>query len=103
MVRVAHTQRPVPLSYLYADSPLHDTVQKLVRNGKAPLYVVHFTQRAAGETAGALMSVDLTSKEDKKAIREAIRGFWFDSPYGPDLLRFLSHGASPLNPAARSR
>ncbi|MBK7756101.1 MAG: DUF3516 domain-containing protein [Deltaproteobacteria bacterium] len=92
VVRVAHTQRPVPLSYLYADSPLHDTVQKLVRNGKSPLYVVHFTQRAAGETAGALMSVDLTSKEDKKAIREAIRGFRFDSPYGPDLLRFLSHG-----------
>ncbi|MCB9761437.1 MAG: DUF3516 domain-containing protein [Alphaproteobacteria bacterium] len=92
VAHVSRAERPVPLHFVYADSPLQDTVLRLVRDGRAPLYVVHFTQSAAGETAGALMSVDFTPKEDKRALRDATRGVRFDSPYGPTLLRFIHHG-----------
>ena len=40
-------ERPVPLEYAYSEIPLAQTLEKLVSEGKAPVYVVHFTQAAA--------------------------------------------------------
>ncbi|MCB9743670.1 MAG: DUF3516 domain-containing protein [Alphaproteobacteria bacterium] len=92
VAHVKSAKRPVPLDFEYHENPLQETVLKLVRTGWAPLYIVHFTQADAGETAGALMSVDFTPKEQKRDIKDALRGFRFDSPYGPDLQRFIRHG-----------
>jgi hypothetical protein len=38
------------------------------------------------------MSVDVSSKTDKEAIRAALDGAAFDTPYGKDFQRFLRHG-----------
>ena len=38
------------------------------------------------------MSVDFCSKEEKEAIRAALDGGAFDTPYGKDFQRFLRHG-----------
>ena len=85
-------QRPVPLEFEYRETPLHETIDELVKTGRAPIYLVNFTQRAAADQAQNLMSVDVSSKADKEAIRAALDGAAFDTPYGKDFQRFLRHG-----------
>jgi superfamily II RNA helicase len=89
---VRSNDRPVPLDYVYRESPLHETVHELVTRGKAPVYIVNFTQRSCAEEAQNLMSTDVCSKDEKKALAEALRGARFDSPYGKELQRFIRHG-----------
>jgi superfamily II RNA helicase len=84
--------RPVPLEFDYRDSPLHETIAELIREARAPVYLVNFTQRAAAEEVQNLMSVDLSSKPEKEALKEALKGERFGSPYGKELQRFLRHG-----------
>ena len=84
--------RPVPLEFEYRETPLHETIEDLVKTSRAPIYLVNFTQRAAAEQAQNLMSVDVSSKPDKEAIRAALTGAAFDTPYGKDFQRFLRHG-----------
>lgn len=91
-VTVRSTQRPVPLDFSYSESELSNTVQKLVNEGKAPVYVVHFTQAAAATNAQNFMSLDLCTKEEKVKINEAIKEVRFSSPYGPDVKRWLKQG-----------
>jgi superfamily II RNA helicase len=91
-VTVRSAQRPVPLHFEYRETPLHETVADLVKTGRAPVYVVNFTQRAAAETAQAFMSVDFVPKERKRAIAEELGRVRFDSPYGKEIRRFLAHG-----------
>ena len=38
------------------------------------------------------MSLNFTTKEGKQALKEELRGFRFDSPFGKELSRFLPHG-----------
>ncbi len=84
--------RPVPLEFEYRETPLHETIEDLVSAGKAPIYLVNFTQRAAAEQAQNLMSATFSSREEKEAIRRALDGVRFPSPYGKDFQRFLRHG-----------
>jgi superfamily II RNA helicase len=91
-VTVRSTQRPVPLDFSYSTSEISTEVQKLVNEGKAPVYVVHFTQAAAASNAQNFMSLDLCNKEEKQAINEAIKEVRFSSPYGPDVKRWLKQG-----------
>ncbi|QRO01317.1 DUF3516 domain-containing protein [Archangium violaceum] len=92
VVSVRSAQRPVPLDFEYRETPLHETIQELIRQNKAPIYLVNFSQRAAAEQAQNLMSVDFSTKEDKEAIRQALLEAPFDTPYGKDFQRFLRHG-----------
>ncbi len=89
---VRSRDRPVPLDYDYRETPLHETIDELVKSGRYPIYLVNFTQRACAEEAQNLMSVEVCTKEEKEAIRRAIGDFRFDSPYGKDLQRFVRHG-----------
>jgi hypothetical protein len=90
--RIHSEDRPVPLDWSYAETPLHETVEKLLDTGKAPIYIVHFTQREAAEKAQALTSAKICDRDHKRAIAEAIGHFRFDTPYGKDIQRFLRHG-----------
>jgi superfamily II RNA helicase len=92
VVDVRGVHRPVPLEFSYSLHPIHEALANLTRGGNAPIYVVHFTQNAAAEQAQALMSVDFCTKEEKRVIQEALRGFSFHSPFGPTLRRFVTHG-----------
>ncbi|MFT5443280.1 MAG: superfamily II RNA helicase, partial [Myxococcota bacterium] len=91
-VRVHGDERPVPLDFSYKETAIHETVEKLLVTGKAPIYIVQFTQREAAEQAQALTSANICDKEEKRAISEALVGFRFDTPYGKDMQRFLRHG-----------
>lgn len=89
----AHSEeRPVPLDFEYREKPLHETVESLMEQGRAPVYIVHFTQREAAEQAQALTSAHVATREQRQAIGEALAGFRFDSPYGRDVQRLLRHG-----------
>lgn len=89
---VRSTDRPVPLDFEYREKPIHDTLDDLLKAGKAPVYMVNFTQRDAAEQAQNLTSINFCSKEQKKAIAEATAGFRFDTPYGKDVRRYVRHG-----------
>jgi superfamily II RNA helicase len=91
-VTVRSADRPVPLTFEYRETPLHETIGDLMRTGRAPIYVVNFTQRAAAETAQDLMSIDLVPKERKRAIATEMLAVRFDTPYGKEIKRFLAHG-----------
>jgi hypothetical protein len=92
VAEIRGVHRPVPLEFSYSMKPIHDALSELVRGNKAPVYVVHFTQRAATEQAQALTSVELCTKEEKAAIADAVRGFGFHSPFGPTVRRYVLHG-----------
>jgi superfamily II RNA helicase len=92
---VAHVHsdvRPVPLDYRYAETPLHETLEQLHADGATPVYVVCFTQRECGEYAQGLTSARFCSRDDRRRIAEILSDVRFDTPYGRDLSRFLSHG-----------
>jgi superfamily II RNA helicase len=89
---VVSTDRPVPLEYAYSEIALAQTLEKLVAEGKAPVYVVHFTQKEAADSAQAFTSLDLASREEKNAVAEAIAGVRFSSPYGPTIRKWLKQG-----------
>jgi len=89
---VRSTDRPVPLDFTYSFKPIHETLHDLVGAGQSPVYVVNFTQRECAEMAQNLMSTNYCSKEEKKEIAAALKGFQFDSPYGKDISKFIRHG-----------
>ncbi len=89
---VSGSERPVPLTFEYRETPLHETIQDLVNAGKSPIYLVNFTQANAADEAQSLMSVDFTPKEIKKEIAERLQETKFSSPFGKDIQRYLKHG-----------
>ncbi|MCG5053656.1 MAG: DUF3516 domain-containing protein [Myxococcales bacterium] len=92
VVHVRGMQRPVPLTFSYREELIHEAVVDLVTRGRAPVYVVNFTQRAAAEQAQALTSLDFMSKEEKATLKGHLAKERFTSPYGKELLRFLRAG-----------
>jgi superfamily II RNA helicase len=91
-VTVAAKDRPVPLEFSYAETPLAQTLEALVSGGKGPVYVVHFTQADAAQSAQDFMSTNVCTREEKAAIANALEGFKFSSPYGPEIKKWLRHG-----------
>ncbi|PND58778.1 DEAD/DEAH box helicase [Mycobacterium sp. ENV421] len=89
---VAGAQRPVPLFYSYATTPMHETITELLQTKQAPIYIVHFTQASALERAQALMSVNVSTKDEKAAIAEHIGSFRFSTAFGSTLSRLVRHG-----------
>ncbi|MFR9750335.1 DEAD/DEAH box helicase [Nocardia sp. 004] len=89
---VAGTERPVPLSFSYARTPITETIEELVTTNQAPVYVVHFTQAAALERAQALTSVNFATRAEKDAIAEALGEFRFAAGFGKTLSRLIRHG-----------
>ena len=92
IAHVTSRVRPVPLDFEYREELLHESIEKLIKHGKAPVYVVSFTQRECAELAQALTSTTVASREERQRIAEAIGGFRFDSPYGKDMQRFVRAG-----------
>ena len=92
IAHVTSTERPVPLDYEYREELLHEAVEKLVSEGKAPVYVVNVTQRECAELAQALTSTPVLTREERQKVAEAVGGFRFDTPYGKDVQRFVRAG-----------
>ncbi len=89
---VTHTERPIPLTFEYVKTPEHETVETLLENGQAPIYIVHFSQAAAMERAQALSSIRIVSREQRDEIAEAIGDFRFATGFGTTLSRLVRAG-----------
>jgi superfamily II RNA helicase len=89
---VSSIERPVPLDYRYARTLVHDTISQLAAEGLAPIYAVHFTQKAAVERAQALTSAQLATRAERDAIALAISQSRLAAGFGQALGRFLRHG-----------
>ena len=89
---VRSDRRPVPLAFEYSETPLPERVTQLLADDRAPVYLVHFTQRAASEAAQALMSLAICTKEEKAVLATELERVKFNSPYGKEMKRWLRHG-----------
>ncbi|MEO5922113.1 MAG: DUF3516 domain-containing protein [Pseudolysinimonas sp.] len=92
VAQVTGVERPVPLHYRYVLTPVHETVEQLLSDGLAPVYIVHFSQAAAVERAQALSSAKVATREQRDAIGEAIGGFRFSAGFGATLNRLVRAG-----------
>ncbi len=84
--------RPVPLEMEYVVEPIGELLQRLVGQDKAPVYVVHFSQKEAVERATSLLSVDLVPKSRKADVARALGDFRFGGGFGATLSRLLRAG-----------
>jgi hypothetical protein len=91
-VLVKSEKRPVPLEFDYSTTALEEKVEELVEAGRAPVYLVHFTQLSCARTAQNLMSRNFCTKEEKAGIAEVLEGADFQSPYGKEVKKLLRHG-----------
>ncbi len=91
-VIVSSTQRPVPLEFSYVETSVDVTLQELIAENKAPVYLVHFTQNDAAQAAQDLMSLNFCSTAEKASIKELMQGAKFTSPYGKEVKKYLHHG-----------
>ena len=90
--RILNAPRPVPLSYQYVKTALEATVELALRQGDAPLYIVHFSQDAALTSARALASYGVATKEQREAIKEALHSARFNTAFGKTLKHLISCG-----------
>src|SRR5262245_59406365 len=89
---VTSAERPVPLMFSYAMTPMHETIEELLTTRQAPVYIVHFTQAAALERAQALTSINLATRAERDLIAETIGHFRFTAGFGKTLSRLVRHG-----------
>lgn len=89
---VTSQDRPVPLEFSYWEDTLTEALDKLKSQNRLPVYIVHFTQRSASETAQNLLSVTVCTKEEKAWIDENLKGVEFNSPFGKDIKKLLRSG-----------
>src|SRR4051794_3024617 len=87
---VTEAERPVPLTFTWAMTPLPDTLEELVTTHQAPVYVVHFTQAAAVEQATSLLQAKYLPKPD--GLAERLAGFRFTAGFGKTLSTLLRKG-----------
>ncbi len=89
---VRSSTRPVPLSFEYRRTYLHETVESLLSADQAPLYVVFFTQAQVLAQAQALTSAKVSTRPQREAIAEQLAGYPFAPGFGRTLSRILAHG-----------
>src|SRR5690554_3802383 len=92
VAEVTTLERPVPLSFDYVMDPLPEVIERLVESERAPVYVVHFTQKDAVERAQSLLSMNVASKAEKQQIADALAGTRFATGFGKTLSKFLQIG-----------
>ncbi|WP_397427907.1 DEAD/DEAH box helicase [Pseudolysinimonas sp.] len=92
VAHVTGVERPVPLHYRYLTTPVHETVESLLEEKLAPVYIVHFAQAAAVERAQALLSARVATREQRDLIAAEIGGFRFSPGFGATLSKLVRAG-----------
>ena len=82
-------ERPVPLTFSYVRAAHRGDPG--ARHPRAPVYVVHFTQRAPS-TGPSRCCLNVSSKSEKEAIIAEMGAFRFGTGFGKTLSKFLRHG-----------
>ena len=90
---VDEAERPVPLTFTWAMTPLAETLEEIVTTHQAPAYVVHFTQKDAVEHATSLLNAPWLPKGTADGVAEQIpTGFRFGAGFGKTLSKLLRRG-----------
>lgn len=89
---IAGVERPVPLDFEYRLLDVPEATRRLVDADKAPIYLVHFTQRSAVEQAQGLVGLGLTDRAERDAIADVIADFRFAKGFGRTLSRLVRAG-----------
>ena len=89
---IAGAQRPVPLAYRWALTPINETVAELIEGLQAPIYIVHATQSLAFQRAQAMLSTPVVDKDARARIVEALGGFRFGKGFGTILSQMIRAG-----------
>jgi hypothetical protein len=91
---IADAERPVPLTFTWALTPLIETLEELVTTNQSPVYVVHFTQKDAVEQATALLNAGWAAaeREQRDELAERLAGFRFGAGFGKTLSKMLRKG-----------
>ncbi len=89
---VDDAERPVPLEFEYVVDALDVTIQRLLSEGRWPVYIVHFAQKDAVETAQSFDRVKLINDEQKKKISQALSTVSFGRGFGQTLRSLLAQG-----------
>ena len=82
----------MPLEYAYSELPLAKTLESWSPRARAPVYVVHFTQAEAAQSAQDFTSINVCTREEKAAIASALEGFKFTQPVRAGHPKWLRHG-----------
>lgn len=89
---VADAERPVPLEFEYVVDDIHDTVERLLKEGRWPVYIVHFAQKDAVDTARSFERATLLDKDRQARVAAALRGVSFGRGFGQTLRALLLKG-----------
>ncbi len=89
---ITSVNRPIPLYPEWRATPLAESIVDAVERGLYPVYLVHSTQSAAVEQAQSLVSLPLTTREQREAIAAAVKGERLTTGFGQTLARYLRNG-----------
>ncbi|MDO5722502.1 MAG: DUF3516 domain-containing protein [Actinomycetaceae bacterium] len=89
---IQSAKRPIPLEMSYTLTPLDQALRELIELGKFPVYVVHFTQRQATQTAQTLAATALITKAHRERLKAATKGFKFSTGFGQTLRKLIHAG-----------
>jgi superfamily II RNA helicase len=92
VTEVVSVDRPTPLYHQWRLTSVADSVLDAVGDGLSPVYVVHATQAAAIERAQSLVSLKVTTREQREAIGAALAGVRMTRGFGDTLDRLLRNG-----------
>lgn len=89
---VDDAERPVPLEFEYVVERMEDTVERLLKEGRWPVYIVHFAQKDAVSTAQAFDKRTLIDEEKRARIGAELSSVSFGRGFGQTLKSLLSQG-----------
>lgn len=89
---VDNAERPVPLEFEYVVDDLAATTERLISEGRWPIYIVHFAQKDALDTAKSFEHTKLLTKEQSEKLKIAVSGFSFGKGFGQTLKTLLLRG-----------
>ena len=89
---ISDAERPVPLEFDYLVDPLPVVAQRLVDEGRSPIYVVHFTQAEAVKSAVDLARTLNLPTDREREIRDVLAGSELGRGFGKTLRELLLKG-----------
>ncbi len=92
VTEVTSVERPTPLHHQWRMTSVSDSVLDAVKEGFTPIYIVHATQATAIERAQGLVSLNVTTREQRDAIKAAMAGVRMGRGFGETLDRLIRNG-----------
>ncbi|MFZ1383168.1 MAG: DUF3516 domain-containing protein [Scrofimicrobium sp.] len=89
---ISDAKRPIPLEFDYLVDPLPTVVERLIDEGRTPVYIVHFTQADAVKTAVDLARTVPITVRDKEQLKGELHGQNLDRGFGKQLRELLLKG-----------